>query len=235
MQDLKTGHLVGATPYRQQIAEIIGVGVGAIAIGPVLRLLHEAFYITRTACEAVEGVGADACDGALLAPQAELIGAIVIGAFGGGFNYPMVALGVAIAVVLIVLKMPVMSVAIGIYLPLALSVPIMFGGIISHVIGQVAHQNRRAESSPSKCRGQRADGSGPIERGSDRSWLHRWRVPDGHPRGPLDRDDAEPAQRMARRFAAQRRTLLALLPVVRPDLHLAHDPDPAWYWRSRLA
>ncbi len=138
MQDLKTGHLVGATPYRQQIAEIIGVGVGAIAIGPVLRLLHEAFYITRTACEAVEGVGADACDGALLAPQAELIGAIVIGAFGGGFNYPMVALGVAIAVVLIVLKMPVMSVAIGIYLPLALSVPIMFGGIISHVIGQIA-------------------------------------------------------------------------------------------------
>ena len=85
MQDLKTGHLVGATPYRQQIAEIIGVGVGAIAIGPVLRLLHEAVLHHRTACEAVEGVGADAADGALLAPQAELIGAIVIGAFGGGF------------------------------------------------------------------------------------------------------------------------------------------------------
>jgi hypothetical protein len=74
------------------------------------------------------------CEDALLAPQAELIGAIVQGAFGGELNLPMVLLGVIIAVVLIRLKMPVMSVAIGIYLPLSLSVPIMAGGIISHVL-----------------------------------------------------------------------------------------------------
>jgi hypothetical protein len=61
-----------------------------------------------------------------------LIGAIVQGAFGGGLNIEMVLLGAVIAIVLIVLKMPVMSVAIGIYLPLALSVPIMLGGIISY-------------------------------------------------------------------------------------------------------
>ena len=69
-----------------------------------------------------------------MAPQAELIGAIVQGAFGGELNLPMVLLGAVIAIILIRLAMPVMSVAIGIYLPLYLSVPIMAGGIISHVL-----------------------------------------------------------------------------------------------------
>ena len=50
MQDLKTGHMVGATPWRQQTAEIIGVTVGAIVIGPVLSILHDAFQISKTAC-----------------------------------------------------------------------------------------------------------------------------------------------------------------------------------------
>jgi putative OPT family oligopeptide transporter len=139
MQDLKTGHMVGATPWKQQIAEIVGVIVGAMVIGPVLSILHEAFQITKTACEATNSRMTDPglmynCEDALLAPQAELIGAIVQGAFGGELNLPMVLLGVIIAVVLIRLKMPVMSVAIGIYLPLSLSVPIMAGGIISHVL-----------------------------------------------------------------------------------------------------
>ncbi len=151
MQDLKTGHMVGATPYRQQIAEIIGVLVGAIVIGPVLSLLHKAFQISKTACAATNQRikdGFDAgrldigevdnslynCDDALFAPQAELIGAIVQGAFGGDLNVQMVILGAIIAVILIKLEMPVMSVAIGIYLPLALSVPIMLGGVISHIM-----------------------------------------------------------------------------------------------------
>ena len=142
MQDLKTGHMVGATPYRQQIAEIIGVLVGAIVIGPVLSLLHKAFQISKTACAATNQRLTDAgdlnaiynCDDALFAPQAELIGAIVQGAFGGDLNVQMVLLGAIIAVILIKLEMPVMSVAIGIYLPLALSVPIMLGGVISHIM-----------------------------------------------------------------------------------------------------
>ena len=71
------------------------------------------------------------CNDALFAPQAELIGAIVKGAFVGDMNLPMVFLGAALAVLLIRLSMPVMSVAIGIYLPLKLSVPIMLGGILS--------------------------------------------------------------------------------------------------------
>lgn len=132
MQDLKTGHMVGATPWRQQTAEIIGVVTGAVIIGPTLQLLHNAFRISKTACEINPLPSDPGCEKALFAPQAELIGAIVQGAFGGGLNIEMVLLGAVIAIVLIVLKMPVMSVAIGIYLPLALSVPIMLGGIISY-------------------------------------------------------------------------------------------------------
>ena len=134
MQDLKTGHMVGATPWRQQTAEIVGVVVGALVIGPVLSLLHKAFRITRTACEANPLSADPNCENALEAPQAELIGAIVKGAFGGDINLPMVLLGAVIAVILIRLAMPVMSVAIGMYLPLYLSVSIMAGGIISHIL-----------------------------------------------------------------------------------------------------
>ena len=139
MQDLKTGHMVGATPWRQQIAEIVGVITGAFVIGPTIALLHNAFQISSTACLAtnerltVANPNAELydCSDALFAPQAELIGAIVKGAFVGDMNLPMVFLGAALAVVLIRLSMPVMSVAIGIYLPLKLSVPIMLGGILS--------------------------------------------------------------------------------------------------------
>ena len=139
MQDLKTGHMLGATPKKQQVAEIIGVLTGAVVIGPVLSLLHDAFRISQTACQMNPLPNDPTCSNALFAPQAELIGAIVQGAFGGDLNIQMVVLGAAIAVALIRLNMPVMSVAIGIYLPLGLSVPIMAGGIISHVLLRSAH------------------------------------------------------------------------------------------------
>ena len=153
MQDLKTGHMVGATPWRQQVAEIVGVITGAFVIGPTIALLHNAFQISTTACNdtnqrIINGVQERVvngntklydCDDALFAPQAELIGAIVKGAFVGDINLPMVFLGAILAVVLIRLAMPVMSVAIGIYLPLKLSVPIMLGGILSSLAIGVAH------------------------------------------------------------------------------------------------
>ncbi len=148
MQDLKTGHLVGATPYRQQTAEIIGVIVGAVVIGPVLWLLNEAFRITKTHCYDNPPSSWDpntetlqqACEGALTAPQAELIGSIIEGMFGGQLNLPMITLGALIAIIIIWRKMPVMSVAIGIYLPLGLSVPIVVGGLVSHVVIRSAHR-----------------------------------------------------------------------------------------------
>ncbi len=139
MQDLKTGHMVGATPRVQQIAEIIGVITGALVIAPTLKLLHNAFGITEKACLMQAEIEYRDCDKALLAPQAELIGDIVRGAFVGDVNLQMILLGVVIAIVLIRLKMPVMSVAIGIYLPLGLSVPIMLGGVISYFVFRSAH------------------------------------------------------------------------------------------------
>ena len=139
MQDLKTGHMVGATPKVQQTAEIIGVITGALVIGPTLKLLHDAFGITKTACLREAAVTGRSCENALTAPQAELIGEIVRGAFVGDMNVQMILLGVVIACVLIWLKMPVMSVAIGIYLPLSLSVPIMLGGILSYFAFRSAH------------------------------------------------------------------------------------------------
>jgi putative OPT family oligopeptide transporter len=156
MQDLKTGHMVGATPWRQQVAEIIGVLTGAVVIGPTLALLHDAFQISKTACANTNlTLAVDDqydCTDALFAPQAELIGAIIQGAFGGDLNIQMVTLGAVIAVVLIYLRMPVMSVAIGIYLPLGLSVPIMLGGIISYFALRTAHYrvDGRLDIEPSK-------------------------------------------------------------------------------------
>jgi putative OPT family oligopeptide transporter len=137
MQDLKTGNMVGATPWRQQTAEVVGVTVGALVIGPVLSLLHNAFRISPSACLDNPLPSDPTCSRALFAPQAELIGAIAEGAFGGSINIQMVMLGVLFAIALIRLKMPVMSVAIGLYLPLKLSVPIMLGGIIAATMGAV--------------------------------------------------------------------------------------------------
>ncbi|MAK05206.1 MAG: oligopeptide transporter, OPT family [Euryarchaeota archaeon] len=144
MQDLKTGNMVGATPWRQQIAETIGVIVGAAVIGPVLLLLNRAFKITITHCEssnlkiAESGGELYDCSNALLAPQADLIGTIIESIFGGSANVEMLILGGLIAALLVWRKLPVMSVAIGIYLPLELSAPIFAGGLIHYYITNMA-------------------------------------------------------------------------------------------------
>ena len=145
MQDLKTGHMVGATPWRQQIAETIGVVVGAAVIGPILLLLNSAFKITITHCEdsnakiIESGTGkVYDCSNALLAPQADLIGTIIESIFGGNPNIEMLILGGLIAALLVWRNLPVMSVAIGIYLPLELSAPIFAGGLIHYYITNTA-------------------------------------------------------------------------------------------------
>jgi len=139
MQDLKTGHLIGATPWKQQVAEIGGVVCGAVVAPITVVLLNDAFRITKTHC-LTDPPGGDiaACEHALLAPQAELIGALIQGIFGGTVNTPMVTLGVVIAILLIWKGLPVMPVAIGIYLPMALSSTIMVGGILAALIGGTA-------------------------------------------------------------------------------------------------
>ncbi len=135
MQDLKTGYLVGATPWKQQVAEVAGVLTGAVIAPITVVLLNDAFRITKTHCMTdPPGGNMAACDHALLAPQAELIGALIQGFFGGSVNTPMVALGFLIATFLIWKGLPVMPVAIGIYLPMQLSTTIVIGGAIAALV-----------------------------------------------------------------------------------------------------
>lgn len=114
-QDLKTGFIVGATPERQQIGEIIGVVISAIAIGGVLYLLSTAW-----------GYGS----AELPAPQATLMKMVVEGVMGGELPWPLIFCGAAIAIVVEILQVPVLPFAVGLYLPIHLSTPIMVGGLI---------------------------------------------------------------------------------------------------------
>jgi len=114
-QDLKTGHLLGATPWKQQVGEFVGVVASAIAIGGVLVLLHKAW-----------GFGSDA----ISAPQATLMKVIVEGIMGGSLPWDLLAIGAGLAVVLALCRVPVMPVAIGIYLSIQLSFTIFLGGVL---------------------------------------------------------------------------------------------------------
>ena len=115
-QDLKTGFLVGATPRKQQIGEMIGVVASSIAIGAILYLLSNAWG----------GYGSKD----LPAAQATLMKMIVEGVMGGNLPWNLVFVGVFIALVVEVLGVPVLPFAIGLYLPIYLSVPMMLGGLL---------------------------------------------------------------------------------------------------------
>ncbi len=130
MQDLKAGYIVGATPWRQQVMQGVGVISAVLVMAPVLNLLNQAY-----------GIGPG---GELQAPQATLMQAVAEGVFRGGLPWEMVWIGIGIGVVIIAVdeylrhkgakwRAPVLAVAVGIYLPLELSVPIFFGGIIAHL------------------------------------------------------------------------------------------------------
>lgn len=119
-QDLKTGFLVGATPRKQQMGEILGVVVSAIAIGGILYLLSMAWG----------GYGSHD----LPAPQAILMKLIVEGVMGGNLPWHLVFAGVFIAIVVEILGIPVLPFSIGLYLPIYLSVPMMLGGLLRWVL-----------------------------------------------------------------------------------------------------
>jgi putative OPT family oligopeptide transporter len=115
MQELKTAQILGATPIRIQWGRFIGVVVGAAIIPIIVGLLGKAY-----------GIGTPA----LPAPQAVIMGSTVHAIFNMEFEYVMFAIGVILAVILIWRKLPVMAVAIGIYLPFTLTTPIFLGGIL---------------------------------------------------------------------------------------------------------
>lgn len=114
-QDLKTGYLLGATPKKQQIGEIIGVVAAALAIGATLYLLDSAW-----------GFGSEE----LGAPQATLMKMLIEGIMGGNLPWGLIFIGVCIAIVIEVIGIPVLPFAIGVYLPVQLNACIMVGGLV---------------------------------------------------------------------------------------------------------
>jgi putative OPT family oligopeptide transporter len=136
LQDLKTGWLVGATPWRQQVALLIGCVVGAAVIPPVLNLLYNAYGFAG----ALPHAGMDPSQ-ALSAPQATLMTAIATGIFTHQLDWSMLGVGVALGIVLIVIDMalahrggaarlPVIAVGIGIYLPPTIGTTLVIGAVL---------------------------------------------------------------------------------------------------------
>lgn len=134
-QDLKTGYIVGATPVKQQIGEIIGGVVAAIAIGGVMYLLNSAYGFGSTE---------------LPAPQATLMKLVVEGVMGGTLPWGLVLAGVGIAIVIELLGLPVLPVAIGLYLPIYLSAPIFVGGMIRYFFDKKAKSSDEAVAAKAK-------------------------------------------------------------------------------------
>ena len=114
-QDLKTGFILGATPWKQQLGELVGVVASALAIGGVLVLLHRAW-----------GFGSEA----ISAPQATLMKVIVEGMMDGGLPWGLLAVGAGLAALLALFRVSVMPVAIGLYLPVGLGVTMFAGGMV---------------------------------------------------------------------------------------------------------
>lgn len=154
LQDLKTGWLVGATPWRQQVALLIGCLVGAAVISPVLDLLYNAYGFAG----ALPRPGMDP-DRALSAPQASLMLAIARGIFLRDLNWTMIWVGMGVGVALILLdqllkrhcrvaRMPVLAVGIGIYLPPSVSAPIVVGAVLAWVLDRLLRRRAQARGFP---------------------------------------------------------------------------------------
>jgi putative OPT family oligopeptide transporter len=150
LQDLKTGQLVGATPWRQQVALIIGVIFGSVVIPPILTILNDAFGF-----QGAPGAGPNA----LAAPQAALISAIAQGVLGGNLDWNLIGLGAAIGVVVVIIdevlrktgkrSLPPLAVGMGIYLPMALTLLIPVGAAIGSAY------NKWAQRAPNPAFAQR--------------------------------------------------------------------------------
>jgi putative OPT family oligopeptide transporter len=133
LQVLKTGYLLGATPWRQQLGQSLGVISAVVFMAPILNLLLNAYGIGARTPEHPD---------ALLAPQANLMASVTLGVLRGGLPWGMIEAGAVVGAVIIAIdeylkrrgsswRAPVLAVAVGIYLPLELSTPILAGGVIA--------------------------------------------------------------------------------------------------------
>jgi len=146
LQDLKTGQLVGSTPWKQQFALVIGVVAGSLVLPPVLQLLATSFGFAGA-----PGAGPNA----LAAPQASLFAAIAQGVLGGSLRWDLIWLGAGIGVVVVIVdevlratgrgKLPPLAVGMGIYLPVTLVLPTFIGAVIGHFWNKMAAGTSRPE------------------------------------------------------------------------------------------
>ena len=153
LQDLKTGHIVGATPWKQQVALVLGSVIGAIAIAPVLNLLYQAYGFTG----AMPRAGMDEAQ-ALAAPQATLMTTIAQGIFSASLDWEFILFGVGVGIVAIIvdllltkntkaLALPPLAVGMGIYLPPTLEVPLVIGSVMGYLV-HVYLKKRAEQRSP---------------------------------------------------------------------------------------
>ncbi len=155
LQDLKTGFLVGATPWRQQAALVVGCVVGALVIPPVLNLLYVAYGFPGAMRPGMDPAQA------LAAPQATLMAAIGKGIFGHALDWTSVVIGICGGVLLIVLdtvlrrvrvgRIPVLAVGIGLYLPPTVGVTLALGAILAWLIDW--RLGARADAEQARRRG----------------------------------------------------------------------------------
>lgn len=149
MQDLKAGHILGATPFKQQVMQMIGVIAGALVIPFVLNSLLIAYGMGAPTPEHPES---------LTAPQATLMQSVSQGIFGGSLPWNMIYIGAAIGVVIIIIdqylkaqksefRMPVLAVAVGLYLPFELDSSIFVGGILAWMLTRATKNAKGKEKS----------------------------------------------------------------------------------------
>jgi putative OPT family oligopeptide transporter len=149
LQDLKCGYMIGATPWRQQVMLAIGAISCALVMAPVLNLLAKAY-----------GIGVPTADhpNPLLAPQATLMASVAKGLFGGQLPWNLIWIGAAIGAAIIAIdevqkkrrssfRVPVLAAAVGIYLPLDLTVPIFLGGLLAHFVERSVNVHNDPEAA----------------------------------------------------------------------------------------
>jgi putative OPT family oligopeptide transporter len=147
LQDLKAGQLIGATPWRQQVMLGVGVIVSAAVMAPVMNVLLFAYGIGEPSHPGVK---------ALPAPQANLVKSVAEGMFGGTLPFTMIGIGALIGVLIIFLDLylkrtgsrwsaPVLAVAVGVYLPLDVSTPILAGGLVAEMVARFHRRHHEAD------------------------------------------------------------------------------------------
>lgn len=150
MQDLKAGYIVRATPWKQQVMQIVGTVSAALVMAPILTLLLKAYGFAGHS---------SAKEGALAAVQANLVKSIAAGVFEGGLPWAFIGIGIVVAIFIIAadcwlasinshFRMPVLAIAIGIYLPFQLSAPIFAGGVIHEIVRRVRLKRARGVEDP---------------------------------------------------------------------------------------